>query len=211
MRKWNFPIVESLAPCPLALAPVDKWTVNFIFTGGASAPMPLMPGPQNVSSARCAPPHCDHYNKGPSFANRSSNDDLFVGIFGFVSSKNLQVDVRWMPSHLGEKLAEDPEFKLPEGVSQIDVAMNTIADKLAGEAATVSELPLHITANYLHYYYLVRGIQSRFVCILQSLKNRPYSALDRLKPLHLRFWYLTRMPARLKCPARHRYMTFRLS
>ena len=117
--------------------------------------------------------NCEMFNKGPIAAARSANHDLFKLVFLCISSNHLQVTVRWMPSHLQDKLRADEHFQIPDGISLNDVTGNQWADDLAGQSATSYELPLNITTPYLYYKNLTRRIQKRLVVILCSLPNRP--------------------------------------
>jgi hypothetical protein len=65
--------------------------------------------------------------------------------------------MRWMPSHL-----KDGD-ELPEGVSELDVASNDHADRLAREAADAEEISAAIATPYLYNVTLITRIQRRVV------------------------------------------------
>ena len=52
--------------------------------------------------------NCQLFNKGAEYAQNSINADLFKSIFHNISTKQLTLNVRWIPSHLSEKLAKKP-------------------------------------------------------------------------------------------------------
>ena len=45
----------------------------------------------------------DKYNAGAKVASLSSNCDLYYELFSLLRRKNIQLKVKWMPSHLLEK------------------------------------------------------------------------------------------------------------
>ena len=114
----------------------------------------------------------DTFNLGPIAGSRSVNHDLFSAIFNCTKNKRLQVVVRWMPSHLQDKMSGD-DFQLPKNVSLNDVQGNQWADDVAGEMAKSLELPLNVSSPYLYYKNLTKRIQRRLMVILCSLPNRP--------------------------------------
>ena len=117
--------------------------------------------------------NCETFNKGPAAGARSANHDLFKKTFISISSSSLKVKVRWMASHLRDKLSANSEFQLPDFVTMNDVTGNQWADDLAGQSATSEELPLNTTTPYLYYYNLTKRIQKRLTVIMCSLPNRP--------------------------------------
>ena len=64
-----------------------------------------------------------------------------VYIFLCIESNHLNVSVRWMPSHLQDKIDANPDSRIPDTVSLNDVIGNQWADDLAGQSATLLELP----------------------------------------------------------------------
>jgi hypothetical protein len=94
-------------------------------------------------------------------------------MFEAIRSRNINLKVRWMPSHVLDKKAKDPTFQIPSDVTPLDIEMNTIVDELAGDAARITELPLNVTSVYLRYYFLIRHIQNRNAAIIMSLPERP--------------------------------------
>ena len=113
------------------------------------------------------------FNKGEPYARNSINADLFKHIFYNIAKNKLKLTVRWIPSHISEKLRKNPNYVIPEFVSQLDIKANDWADELAGNAAHSVEVPLNVSAPYLYYFHLTRRIQKRHVAILCSLPNRP--------------------------------------
>lgn len=77
-----------------------------------------------------------------------------------------------MPSHLDE---EGNGNEIPEWVevSDVDIAGNSQADKLARIAAKRACVPLNVSAPVLYYKSLVRRIQNRLATIVQNLPGRP--------------------------------------
>ena len=71
----------------------------------------------------------DVYNGGPQAGSKNSNCDLLNKLCVMCVSKNIIVNVRWMPSQL--KLT-DPR---PEGVSDCDKLSHGHADQKAGPAS----------------------------------------------------------------------------
>ena len=59
---------------------------------------------------------CDTFNRGVEAGTRSLNHDLPKNIIGCIQTKQLKVHVRWMPSHLQDKMSADDDFQLPEHV-----------------------------------------------------------------------------------------------
>ena len=106
------------------------------------------------------------FNKGKSQALLSTNCDLFKEIFTLISTRQLVVTVRWMPSHLKE------DEERPLGVSLEDVKANALADVQAGLAAKYHAVPLNVSAPYIYYFGLIRKIQRRLVDIIVSLPHR---------------------------------------
>ena len=94
-------------------------------------------------------------------------------IFGCTKAKQLKVRVRWIPSHLQDKMSADEDFQLPKNVSSNDVAGNSWADELAGTSAQSFDLPLNITSPHIYHKNLVKRIRRRLMIILCSLPNRP--------------------------------------
>ena len=64
------------------------------------------------------------FNKGLEFGAKSINADLFNNIFKCIKDKQIQIKVRWIPSHLAGKIAKDPTSVIPEFVSLFDIKAN---------------------------------------------------------------------------------------
>ena len=108
----------------------------------------------------------------------SSNCDLWKDTYSLMDTKNLQIQVRWMNSHLRELHNEGklPEG-LPEGISWYDVDANDVADKYADIATEKAQLPDSVTASPIRYMELTQKIQKRLTHILLNLpprKSRKY-------------------------------------
>ena len=71
------------------------------------------------------------------------------------SKKALKVTVRWMPSHLANK----PNAIRPDDVTDSDIIGNDLADKYAGIASELVQVPLNVAVKCEHYYKLVKLIQ----------------------------------------------------
>ena len=106
------------------------------------------------------------YYKGKTAALKSTNCDLFRLLFEQIEKHSLTIHVRWMPSHL------KPEDPRPVGVSERDVAGNSLADHYAGVAATRLKVPLNVSTPCVYYYSLVRKIQRRLIDIIINLPHR---------------------------------------
>ena len=83
------------------------------------------------------------------------------------------MNVRWIPSHISEKLVKNPNYVVPAFVSKLDILANDWADEHAGKAAHSAEVPLNVSTPYLYHYHLIRRIQKRLVTILCTLPDRP--------------------------------------
>lgn len=116
----------------------------------------------------------DTFHRGPAAGADSNNCHLWKVIFHNLSSKSLTINIRCMPSHLGEEGKD-----LPEGVTWFDVDANDSADQFAGEAAQRGELPNAITWQPICYTKLIKSIQKRLATILLSL---PHSAVEKKAP-----------------------------
>ena len=110
----------------------------------------------------------DKFCEGEESALKSTNCDLFKEVFQHIHSKQLQVTVRWMPSHLNER----EEQRFPLGITRTDILANALADREAGEAARSHEISQNIAASFIYYYGLTRKIQRRCAAIICSLPNR---------------------------------------
>ena len=117
--------------------------------------------------------NCQTFNKGADYAKNSINADLYKCIFHNISTKQLFLTVRWIPSHLSQKLANNPSCSIPDSVSKLDIKANDWADEHAGKAAHSAEVPLNVSTPYLYHYHLIRRIQKRLVTILCTLPDRP--------------------------------------
>ena len=86
---------------------------------------------------------------------------MLVPVFFYIVEKSLQVNMRWMPSHLIED-------NLPAGVSLTDFLGNAKANLMAGQAANRCCADLNIAASVLFYSSLVKRIQKRLcaICII---------------------------------------------
>ncbi len=108
------------------------------------------------------------YNKGKESAKNSANCDLYKEVFDAIRIKQIQLEVRWMPSHEG---LED-NAQRPEGVSHFDVLANDQADILAKKAAKRVAIPIGVARNHIYYVELVVKIQKRLATILLNLPHR---------------------------------------
>ena len=93
--------------------------------------------------------NADLFNKGFDRATTSSNCDLFKFIFQDIQFKNLQVEVRWMPSHMQEDYL-DKGLPIPGNYTLEDIKANDHADALAQEAAKRQQVMLQIASDYLY-------------------------------------------------------------
>ena len=97
--------------------------------------------------------------------------------------KALIIKVRWMPSHLKEKLSSGELANPPEGVSLLDVAANDHADSLAGKAAEQLQPPNAITQPYILYARLIKHIQKRITTIAMYFPARPKHVAPKPEPV----------------------------
>ena len=111
------------------------------------------------------------FNKGPKYCATTNNADLYEQLFIVIYEKALLFTVRWMPSHLLEKL----EKGVFTGVSEADLYGNKAADDQAGEAAreAATAIPRDVAKDVVYYIILVRQIQLRLANILLDLPDRP--------------------------------------
>ena len=125
----------------------------------------------------------DTFNKGKLSAMNSSNCDLWKDIYRLMDTKTLQIQVRWMNSHLRELHNEGklPEG-LPEGISWYDVDANDVADKYADIAAEKAQLPDSVTASPIRYMELTQKIQKRLTHILLNLPPRKIEKISKPVP-----------------------------
>ena len=115
--------------------------------------------------------NCETFNNDIFAGTKSVNHDLFKNIFGSISNKLLVVTVRWMPSHLQDKLSADEEFKLPENVSMNDVKGNQWADELAGDSAKSFEVPLNVSSPYLYHKSLTKNTKKTYGHFMFTAKS----------------------------------------
>ena len=96
--------------------------------------------------------NCKLFNQGRKACQHVANNDLFKSIFDNILYKNIDIIVRWMPSHLSKKIdnPDYPDFVLPDFVSMHDVQGNQWADELCGRASQNAILPLHITTPIIY-------------------------------------------------------------
>ena len=72
------------------------------------------------------------YNQGVNAAINSASCDLYKHIYRLLDLKQVQLKVRWMPSHLGFK----EQDSRPSDIFHFDVLANDQADFHAGKAAS---------------------------------------------------------------------------
>ena len=117
-------------------------------------------------------------NSGIKAAINSANCDLYKDIYTLVQSKHVSLSVRWIPSHLGKSEAD---FR-PEGVTFLDVLANDQADKYAGEAAQLHNIPDSITRPIIQNINNCIAIQKRLAFILINLPERQNSRDEKPLP-----------------------------
>ena len=120
------------------------------------------------------------YNKGVAFALASANKDLWEQIFQNVECKELDLSVKWLPSHLkdGQKKLKKPKsLPTPEWVTDWHIRGNSLADGLASEAAQMCQLEGEIARPVLWNIDLASKIQKRLTSIVCSSRreNTPQS------------------------------------
>ena len=97
----------------------------------------------------------DKVTAGPKLAQITYNCDLYYGLFQMLDSNGIHLTIRWMPSHLS------PDDPRPDDVSLEDIIGNKAADRYAGEAAKLVQVPLRVASDCRFYYRLVKYIQMR--------------------------------------------------
>jgi predicted HD phosphohydrolase len=112
------------------------------------------------------------FNGGPKSGANSANCDFYEEIFRTIHEKALKPAVRWMPSHLREKLAKGEITSLPDGITQFDITANDHADDLAGKAAEACRISDIITAPYIRDVQMIKHIQKRLTTIAMYLPLR---------------------------------------
>jgi predicted HD phosphohydrolase len=112
------------------------------------------------------------FNGGPKSGANSANCDFYEDFFRTIHEKALKPAVRWMPSHLREKLAKGEITSLPDGVTQFDITANDHADDLAGKAAEACRISDIITAPYIRDVQMIKHIQKRLTTIAMYLPLR---------------------------------------
>jgi len=117
------------------------------------------------------------YNAGARAAVNSANCDLYKEIYSWVSYKQIQLEVRWMPSHLG--LGVDDER--PSDVTHFDVLANDQADHHARKAADLAQVPDCIATDHIYYIDLITKIQKQLAVILMSLPQRQAKKVEKEK------------------------------
>ena len=115
--------------------------------------------------------NCKLFNKGKDACLHVANNDLFKSIFHNIQTKNIDINVRWMPSHLSNKV-EDPLFVLPDNVTFCDIKGNQWADDLCGKASKNAKVPMHISTPIIYYKNLILRIQRRLVAVICAMPNR---------------------------------------
>ena len=104
----------------------------------------------------------DLYEAGPVSAMKSANGDLWRRFFTSVESRKLVVRLVWVPGHLDEK-------PIKHVVPDIYFALNHVADRMAGHAATSVELAMHVATPVTWHVALIKKIQRRLVRIIVSV------------------------------------------
>ena len=110
-----------------------------------------------------------YHNKGNVCV--SVNADLFIELYKLITQKNIEFELKWMPSHL--KTDETKRASKASWVTDFELEGNDLADKLADVAATKFQHKTCDTAHYIKYRKLVGDIQRRLLAILLTLPNRP--------------------------------------
>ena len=84
----------------------------------------------------------NNFNRGLNHCIKSINADLYRSISHEIEIKALVVSVIWLPAH-----SDEVERVIPDGITEFDLIINLMADKLAKDAAKSAELPVHIATN----------------------------------------------------------------
>ncbi len=113
-------------------------------------------------------PVIDKYRDGREACNKSANADLYRLLFHYVDTKNITLNIKWMPSHLDT----EPEKERPGWVNDYHIIGNNQADRLAGISAAQGSLDMNVVSKVVWYTSLVKNIQARFAAIICNLPNR---------------------------------------
>ena len=119
------------------------------------------------------------YCGGKKAAVNAANCDLFNQIYELIEYKQIQLEVRWMPSHTG-KLAQSAR---PVNVSHFDVLANHQADHYAGAAAKAHQIDKDVAIKYLKNVALMIDIQKRNGVILVNLPDRDINKRNKPDPV----------------------------
>ena len=114
------------------------------------------------------------FNGGPMAGVNSANCDLYEEVFKAIYDKALHVKLRWIPSHISEKIKCGKLKQIPEGVSPKDISANDKADEYAAIAAEQFKLPEIITTPYVFQVKRIKRIQKRLTTIALYLPKREY-------------------------------------
>ena len=110
-----------------------------------------------------------------------SNCELYYELFQLILSKNLNLTVRWMPSHLKDK---DCKKTRPDTVSDLDICGNDYADKYAEQCAADAQVPSQVASECIYQFFLVKRIQWRIITVISNLPERKISKTIRTLKEH---------------------------
>jgi len=122
-------------------------------------------------------PVFDTYNKGMSRAILSKDADLFLAIFTTVREKNLDLIVKWLPSHLNDPEKRNKlKIPVPDWVTDFHIAGNQSADDAAAVCARYNQIPEHVAKPVLHRLNQIQQIQKRLSAVglaFERQTNKP--------------------------------------
>ena len=119
-------------------------------------------------------PVFDTFNKGRARAMTSNLADLFVDLFDNIASKDLTLNLHWMPSHL-----DDPDkltklkISVPTWIQPWQIQGNKQADKLADKGAEDAQLVEAATRPVIFRCLQLTQIQKRISAVALAFKPRP--------------------------------------
>jgi hypothetical protein len=126
--------------------------------------------------------------------------DLFQVIFDLIDNKNITVESKWMPSHLNQPNCKKSK---PRWVEPWHVTGNAEADRLAGEAARVHQLPATVTDPIVKTINTLKAVQRRIVAVIKSLPHRHIEKSPKQVKVTAAgsWWTLAASPANLSASA----------
>ena len=109
------------------------------------------------------------FYEGRNKALLSINGDLWVQNYYYVDNKDIDLNLKWVPSHTESSIKagqREAKGKPPMVICRRVFSLNKLADTLAELAAGKCQLELNTTTRYLYHVHLVKAIQKHFVAVI---------------------------------------------